>query len=165
MNATVNNWLGHTWTIEDSVTCLEKEIFSSLQSPQADQFTLVQNSDGSYTMQPVVQGGLATCWVGCKFTTGGQTPFTFPAGTLPVYNATSPDCVAAYNNAAEQVTQQAHDGTSRLEGTITLSDGPNTVELYELPQAIDDGSSALVIWIYPQEGATANPDGTANGHN
>jgi hypothetical protein len=165
MSVIPSPWLGHTWTLEHSDSVLENEIFTTLQIPQADEFTLAQNSDGSYTMLPAAPGSLAACWAGCRFTTGGDQPFAFPAGTLPVYSEGSPDCVTKYVDAAELVTQEAHDGTSRLEGTITLSDGVNIVQLYELPQAIDDGSSALVVWIYPQEGTTSNPDGTAVGHN
>ena len=162
MQYTTNaNWTGQTWVIVASDPNLQE-----LQSCSgATQFTLEPIWEGGaitrFAVKPSNACELAPCLQNCSLTPMGTTPLKEIGGKLPIYSDSER---ATYTAAADNVLREAAEqDVMRLEGTITMSDGECSLRLYQLEKAIEDDKSLLVLWVPPH--GSANPDGSAIGHN
>jgi hypothetical protein len=161
-------WNREIWNICAATVDLASDPYSG----QPTRFQLTPPQGGgqgnTYQVEAVESAQLPDCFKGSTpviLTQGGTESLTaLQGGRLPVFGDTTR---SKYWDASHDVLSAANlykDRFAHLKATISWRGSPHVVLLYQVPKALMNGKTFLVMRIKQPDG-TASPDGWAVGNN
>jgi hypothetical protein len=177
MEELADEWAG-TWCINDASTdALKAKI---MQKGGSNRFTLapIYSDDNGlnlvYLVVPEDDGAMNESWTNCYLLRrGGAKVLSFGGPPLPAWVPPPPDGSALADRYKEAVSTAVPDptmvpfDTQRIEGDITVNGVKESVALYQVPEAIDDGKTLLIINVLSdldRRKGQLHESGTAHGN-